>query len=378
MDLSLSQEQTMLKNAAADFFSQELPKSRVREIYQSESGYAPDLWEKMGQMGWQSMLIPEEYGGQGATLTTTGVLYEELGATLCPSPHLSSAVLSALTILEAGSEDQKSQLLPPIATGDRIVAFAFTEEEGRWGPEGVQLQAEQSNGSYILNGSKMFVPDAHVADELLLVARTGSGSDSQGITCFLVDRNAPGLSVRTQTGWLGEAMNEITVNDLQVPASAVIGEVGEAWDTLDNVLDKATGLLCAYMVGGCRQVLEMTVEYSQSRIQFGVPVGTFQRVQDHLIDALNMEQASRWTTYEALWKMDAGEPDASKSISMAKAVASDGYFRACEASHHVHAGVGVDMDYGLAYYTQKARTLQHYLGDAVHHRKRMARLMSED
>ncbi|MQG56435.1 MAG: acyl-CoA dehydrogenase [SAR202 cluster bacterium] len=377
MDLALTDEQTMLKTAAADFLSTELPKERTRELFDSETGFAPDLWEKIGQMGWASMLIPEEYGGQGADLATTGVLYEEMGARLCPSPHLSSAVLSALTILSAGSDAQKQSLLPPIANGDQIVAFAFTEDETKWGPDSIQLDASRQNGSYVLNGAKSFIPDAHVADSIMVVARTSSGDNGDGITCFLVDKDAAGLAVRTQTGWLGEVMNEVTLDGVTVADSAVIGDVGGAWSAVQKALDAATGVLCAYMVGGCREVLEMTVEYTQTRIQFGVPIGNFQRVQDHVIDALNMEQATRWTTYEALWKLDEGMPDAAVAISMAKAVASDGYFKACEAAHHVHAGVGVDMDYGLAFYTQKARTLQHYLGDAVHHRRRMAELMSD-
>ena len=290
------------------------------------------------------------------------------------SPHLSSAVLSALTILEAGSDGQKQGLLPSIARGHQILAFAFTESDGRWNAEGVQLQARRRNGSYVLNGSKVFVPDAHLADRFLIVARTSPGTGGDGITVFLVEKNTRGLSVRTQSGWLGDKLNEVTLDNVEATDSSVIGDVDRAWPALERVLDRATGALCAYMVGGCRRVLEMSVEYSKSRVQFGVPVGNFQRVQDHLINALNIEQAARWTTYEALWKLDEGQPDASQAISMAKAVASDGYFQACEAAHHVHGGVGVDMDYGLAHYTQKARTLQHYLGDAVYHRKRMAQL----
>ncbi len=377
MDLSLTDEQSMLKTAAADFLSQEMPKERARELFDSETGFAPDLWEKMGEMGWASMLIPTEYGGQGANLATTGVLYEEMGATLCPSPHLSSAVLSALTILDAGSDAQKQTLLPSIANGDQIIAFAYTEDEGKWGPDAIELDASRSNGQFVLNGTKSFIPDAHIADSIIVVARTAAGSDGDGLTCFLIDKDAEGLTIRQQTGWLGDAMTEITLAGVTVADSAVIGEVGGAWPSIEKALYAATGVLCAYMVGGCRQVLEMTVEYSQTRIQFGVPIGNFQRVQDHVIDALNMEQATRWTTYEALWKLDEGLPDAKIAISMAKAVASDGYFKACEAAHHVHAGVGVDMDYGLAFYTQKARTLQHYLGDAVHHRRRMATLMAD-
>jgi len=372
MDLGLSEEQTMLKDSAVEFLNAELPKTRVRELFESEDGFAPDIWKQMADLGWTGLIIPEEYGGAGADLQTLGVLYEELGAALCPSPHLSSAVLSALTIEGAGSDDQKKNLLPAIAKGEQTLAFAFTEPDYGWGPERVQLSARGEAGNYTLDGTKLFVPDAHIADQILVIGRTQGGQE-HGLTAFLVDKGAPGLSIRTQSGWLGDKMNEVTFDG--VKASEVIGPVNGIWPVLDKVIDKATGVLSAYMVGGCRTVLEMAVEYSQNRVQFGVPIGTFQRVQDWLIMGVNIEQSARWTTFEGLWKMDAEKEDASQAISMAKVVSSNGYFKAAEAAHHVHGGIGIDLDYGLTWYTQKARTLQHYLGDAVHHRARMARLM---
>ena len=371
MDLSLSHEQSMIKNAAAEFLRQELPKERVDELFRSEDGFDPELWKKMCDLGWTSMLLPREYGGQASDFTTMGVLYEELGASLCPSPLLSSSALSAQYILEVGSDEQKQALLPAIARGDQIVALALTEAAGGWDADSIDLSATPSDGSYVLRGTKAFVPDAHLADRLLVVGKTGDG-----VSVFLVDKGADGLAIRPHTGWLGDVLSEVTLDGVAVPASSVVGENGGAWNALAKALDRATILLCAYIVGGCRRVLEISVEYSQTRIQFGVPIGNFQRVQDHLINALNAEQSTRWTTYEALWKLDEGMPDAPLAISMAKAVASDEYFKACEAAHHVHGGIGVDMNYGLAYYTQKARTLQHYLGDAVHHRRRMAELMT--
>jgi len=372
MDLGLSEEQTMLKDSAVEFLNAELPKTRVRELFESEDGFAPDIWKQMADLGWTGLIIPEEYGGAGADLQTLGVLYEELGAALAPSPHLSSAVLSALTIEGAGSDEQKKNLLPAIANGEQTLAFAFTEPDYGWGPERVQLTARGEAGNYTLDGTKLFVPDAHIADQILVIGRTQGGQE-HGLTAFLVDKDAPGLSIRTQSGWLGDKMNEVTFDG--VKASDVVGPVNGIWPVLDGVLDKATGVLSAYMVGGCRTVLEMAVEYSQNRVQFGVPIGTFQRVQDWLIMGVNIEQSARWTTFEGLWKVDAGKEDAAQAISMAKVVSSNGYFKAAEAAHHVHGGIGIDLDYGLTWYTQKARTLQHYLGDAVHHRARMARLM---
>ena len=373
MDLSLSQEQTMVKNSAQEFLRQELPKERVDELFRSDTGHDPELWNKMGSLGWAGMSLPAEYGGQSSDFTTMGVLFEELGAALCPSPLLSS-VLAAQIVLEAGDDDQKQRLLPSIARGDIIAAVAYTEAGGSWDPDSVTLTATRHGDAFELSGAKAFVPDAHLADNLLVVGRTDG---SPGLSVFLVDRAARGLTVRPHTGWLGDVLCEVTLDGVRIQDSAVLGDPGAAGLGIESAIDRATALLCAYILGGCRRVLEISIEYSQNRIQFGVPIGNFQRVQDHLIEALNSEQATRWTTYEALWKLDGGAVDTQLAISMAKAVASDAYFTACEAAHHVHGGIGVDMNYGLAYYTQKSRTLQHYLGDAAHHRKRMAALLRE-
>ena len=155
-----------------------------------------------------------------------------------------------------------------------------------------------------------------------------------------------------------------------------MGPVDGAWPAIATSLDRGTALLCAYMAGGTQKVFEMARDYSQTRIAFGVPIGTFQRVQDHVIDALNEADAAKWSAYEALWKLDQDDPGASLSISMAKAVASTGFPSACEASHHVHAGIGTDLEFGLTQYTKRARTLQHYLGDAIYHKARMAKLLA--
>ena len=238
------------------------------------------------------------------------------------------------------------------------------------------MTASSGGGGYTLNGTKVFVPWAHVADQLLVVARTSSGANpADGISVFLVDKNASGVTVRQHSGWLGDKVCEIAFDNVQVPASGVVGDVGGAWGAVEKSIDRATSVLSAYMAGGAQRAYEMCRDYSTERIAFGVPIGTFQRVQDHIIVSLTEAEASKWTAYEALWRLDSGRADATVGISMAKAVASDGFNKACDASHNVHAGVGVDLDLGLTHYTARARTFQHYLGDATYHRRRMAELM---
>lgn len=376
MDLSLTSTQEILRDSARDFLSQECPRSFVRDVDESETGFSPELWQKMSEMGWVGMVLPEEYGGGGSSFMDLAVLTEEMGAACISSPLHSSVVLGGLTILYAGSEQQKRDVLPSVANGQRILAYAQTEPDYGWGPESINLSATKGNGTFSLNGTKLFIPDAQIADQIVVVARTSSGASPEtGITLFLVDRNAPGLSTRIISGWTGDKLNEITFNNVEVPASAVIGEEGSGWPTVERVLDRGGIINCAYIVGGLQRLLEITVEYSKNRIAFGVPIGTFQRVQDHIIVIVNDLEASRWTTNEALWKLDEGHADTGLSVAMAQVVASDGYPRSAEAAHHVHAGIGIDKEYGLYLYTKKARTMLSYLGDPVFHRQRVAQFL---
>ena len=376
MDLTLNEIQTMLQTSAREFMDDQLPKTRVLEIDDSESGFDSDLWERMAELGWPSLAVPEEYGGLGQGWVDLGVVSEVMGYYACPSPLLSSAVLSAQAILAAGSEEQKQAMLPGIAAGQQIYTLAYTEPDYSWSPSAVQTRAAAVNGGgYTLNGTKLFIPDANVADRILVAARTAEGAED-GLGLFAVDRASPGVSVRVMDGWIGPKACEVNFDNVAVSANDVIGDPAGAWSAVEAAMDRATAVLCAFMAGGTQAVYDMTREYSQSRIAFGVPIGTFQRVQDHVIDALTDADSAKWTAFEALWQLDEGMSDAQVGVSTAKAVASLGFPRACDAAHHVHAGIGADLEYGLTQYTKRARTLQHYLGDHVYHKARMARLMS--
>ena len=376
MDLALTSTQEILRDSARDFLTQECPRSFVRDVDETETGFSPELWQKMSEMGWVGMVLPEQYGGGGSSFMDLAVLSEEMGSACLSTPLHSSVVLGGLAILDAGSDQLKQDVLPSVANGQRILAFAQTEPDYGWGPESVNLAATRKNGSFTLNGTKLFIPDAQVADQIVLVARTSAGaSPDQGITLFLVDKNTPGISTRLVSGWTGDKLNEIIFDNAEVPASAVIGQVDGGWSTVERVLDRAGIIKCAYIVGGLQRILDITVEYSKNRIAFGVPIGTFQRVQDWIIMIVNDLEASRWTTNEALWKLDDGRSDAGLSIAMAQVVASEGYPRSAEAAHHVHAGIGIDKEYGLYLYTKKARSLLSYLGDPVYHRQRVAKFL---
>jgi alkylation response protein AidB-like acyl-CoA dehydrogenase len=376
MDLSLTGEQEMLKNSAREFLEKEAPRTVITDIDDSETGFSPELWKKMAELGWAGLLIPEAYGGLGSDLLTTAVLHEELGHAAVHTPLHSSAVLSALALMEGGSDAQKEQYLPGIASGERIFAFAFTEPNYGWSPEHVQVQAQSQGGGYVLNGTKLFVPDAQVADNIIVVARTAAGNGTgSGLTAFVVDKTAPGVTVRDLGGFTAGRLCEVTFENAQVPAANVIGQAGQAWSFIGPVIDKATLVTCAQSVGGAQAAFEITQGYVTTRIQFGVPIGTFQRVQDFVIDLVNHLDGSRWTTYEAIWKSDAAKPGIPEAVSVAKIAASEGFHTACNDAHRAHGGIGISKRYGLYLYTKASRSLYSYLGDPVYHRKRLVSLL---
>jgi alkylation response protein AidB-like acyl-CoA dehydrogenase len=378
VDLGLTDAQEMLRNNAHRFLLDKCSREVVREIDESKSGFSASLWKDVSDMGWPSIVIDERYGGMGSSLTDAGVLFEEMGWACMPSPLLSSSVLCALAIQQGGSAAQKEQYLPLIADGNRIVAFAFAEPTYGWSPESITVRAAQRGDEYLLSGTKLFVPDAGIADSYLIVARTGSGgADGSGLTLFLADKGTPGIAIREISGWTGAKLYEITLEKVALPAAAIVGEVNHGYEVIAPVIDKGTSLLCAYMLGGLQQMGDMAIAYSQSRIAFGVPISTFQRVQDMIITIVNDTEAVRWTTYEALSAIDNGAPerDVAEAVSVAKIVASEGFTRGTENAHYVHGGVSVDMKYGLYLYTKQSRTLFSYLGDPAYHKKRVARIM---
>jgi alkylation response protein AidB-like acyl-CoA dehydrogenase len=373
MDLGLTEAQEILKTTAANFIQQEYPKETLIALETTPTGMTPELFRTVAELGWLGILIPEAYGGEGRSCTDAAVLFEELGRGPVPGPYFSSGVLGALTVLHGGTEAQKHDLLPRVARGDCVLSLAVTEPHYGWRPETVQMRASLQRDSYTLNGVKLFVHDAQAATHLLCAVRTAPPSNgaSSGITLLLIDTTAPGVTIRTLPGWMSQVA-EVRFTNVQVPATAVLGDTeGQGWEALEAAALQAIPILCAYQVGSCQTVFDMAVAYSRTRVQFGQPIGRFQRVQDHIITIVNHLDAARWTTYEALWKLDTGRP-AAASVHLAKAVTSEAYLKVCDSGHEVHAGVGVIREYGLTLHTQRSRTLYHLLGDPRYHRRCLA------
>jgi len=369
MDLGLTETQEMLQTSARTFMQREAPKDAIVAMQREESSLDPALWRKAADLGWLGMLIPAEHGGSGGPLGDAAVLYEELGRGPLPGPFFSSAVLGALAVMEAGTETQRARLLPAIASGERIVSVAITEPNASWGPPGIALVPQRVNGGYRLDGTKLFVSDATAATDLVVAVRTGDGPND--LSLLLVDARARGVTARRLPGFVSWQC-EVSFERVEVGADGLLGgREHQGWAALQRALLRAWPILCAYMVGGCQQVFDLSVAHSRTRVQFGVPIGRFQRVQDHIVRLVNQLDSARWTTGEALWKLDSGRP-ATAAVHMAKAVASEAYLDACNAAHEVHAGMGSLVEYGLAAHTQMSRTLFHYLGDPRWHKRRMA------
>ena len=364
LDLALTQSQEMLRAAAREMVEREYSKEVLLQLESDDGELERSLWEKTAPAGWPGILIPAKYGGEGGSLTDAAVILEELGRGPTPGDFFSTAVLGVLSLLEAGSEEQQASILPRIATGEAGIALAATEARYGWKEELTRTKAVRRGDGFALNGVKLFVQDAGNANILICTATLEGGEAG----LFLVDVSLSGVSIRPLPGFLSDSF-EVRLDGVEVPESALMPG---GWDALDSAVLKALPVLSAYQVGACERVFKMTLEYANSRIQFGLPIGRFQRVQDHVIQIVNLKDAARWTTYEALWKLDENKSDAAAAVHVCAAVAREAYYQACNAAHEVHAGLGIMREYGLTLHTRMSRTLYHYLGDPAHHKARLA------
>ncbi len=379
MDYSFSEEQGMLKTMARDFLEKECPESFVREMEEDDEGYSPEVWRKIADLGWLGLIYPEKCGGAAGSIVDLTVLYEEMGRAMFPSPHLSTVVLCGQTILAAGSEEQKADLLPSIVSGDLILALALTEPESSWDgkawdAEGVAVSATADGDDYIIDGTKLFVHDAHIADYLLCVTRTRQGAvPEDGVTLFLVDAKSPGISYTLLRTTAGDKQSEVVFDKVRVPKKNMVGELNGGWPPLTKAMQVGAVLLCAEMVGAGQRLLELTVDYAKTRIQFDMPIGINQYVQEHCVYLLSEVESSRWVTYQAAWRLSEGLPY-DMEVAIAKAWTSDAHDRACWRAHQVFAGVGFTIDAGvLPLYSRRAKGQQLYLGDTAHHLKKVAK-----
>jgi alkylation response protein AidB-like acyl-CoA dehydrogenase len=367
MDFDLTEGQEMLREAARGFLSTACPTSLVRDMAEDEEGHPRQLWQKMGEMGWMGMIIPEEYGGAGADFLDLIVLLEEMGRACLPGPFFSTVVLGGLAVLEAGSEEQKEEILPLLAEGRLLLTLAWTEPSATYAAEGIRTKATPTEEGFLLQGTKLFVPDAHVSDYLICAARTKETERPEdGITLFLVDAGSPGVTCTLLKTIAGDKQCEVIFDNVKVPSTGVLGQLHEGWSVLDRVLEKAVVAQCAEMAGGARRVLEMTVEYAKERTAFGHPIGSYQAIQHYCADMLVDVDGCSLLTYNAAWRLGEGLPT-TREVAIAKALISEKFRRAATVAIEIHGAIGFTAEHDLPLYFKRAKAWEVSLGDTGSH-----------
>jgi alkylation response protein AidB-like acyl-CoA dehydrogenase len=372
MDFSFTEEQDMLRKSARDFLAKECPKAKVREMAKDEKGYDPQMWHHMAELGWMGLILPEEYGGMGAGFMDLVILMEEMGRNILPGPFFSTVALCALPLLEYGSSEQKTRFLPQIAKGEAVWTFGLIESSGRYKASEVKFRAVSEGTNHVLQGHKLFVTDAHVADHILVAGRTGKGEKPEdGITLFIVNAREPNVKIEAIPTVGGDRQFKVDLDKVAVPGDNVLGRIGEGWDIVEFMLQRAAVLKCAEMSGACQAVLDMTGSYAKERIQFGRPIGSFQAIQHKLADMLIDVEAVQYLLYQAAWGVTVGSPSPWQ-ISAAKAKANEAYQRICIEAIAAHGAIGYSLDHDVGLYYRRVKAAQYAAGDTDLHRERIA------
>jgi len=377
MDIGFSEEQELLRDTARKFLDSECPTKFVREMMATEHAVTDAFWRQLAENGWLGITYPEAEGGSGLGLVDLVVLMEEIGRAVMPGPYPATVLLGGAAIAAVGSPEQRREWLPRIAGGEVKATLALTEPNARWDAAGITATAREARGGFTLTGAKMFVPDAHLADVLIIAARSRDGSTMEdGVSLFLVPKDAAGLTIRRLPS-VDETRKlcEVTLENVAVPGSALLGELHQGWAPLQRVIDRAAVALSAEMCGAAQRVLDMTVDYAKLRVAFGKPIGTYQGVKHKCADMLVEIENAKSLTYYAAWAVDEGEADAPLAVSMAKAAASDAGRKVCAAGIQLHGGIGMTWEHDLQLYLKRAKADEVMFGDATWHRERIARLM---
>ncbi len=371
MNFAFSEEQEELRRTVRAFLESKSPSAEVRRLMETTEGYDPAVWNQMGaEMGLQGLAIPEEFGGQGFTFVELCIVLEEMGRVLLCGPFFSTVVLAANAILNAGTDAEKKALLPGIASGDTKAALAFTEPSGKWDADGITMQASQSGSDWVLNGEKMFVLDGHVADLIVVVARTAGSNGTDGISFFTVAGDAAGLT-RTALATMDQTRKQAKLEFANVKATP-LGEAGTGWAALSKTLDQAAIALANEGVGGAQFVLDMSVQYAKDRVQFGRPIGSFQAIKHKCADMLLEVESGKSAAYYAAWAAAEDNDEVPVVAALAKAYVSDAYFHCTAENIQIHGGIGFTWEHDAHLYFKRAKSSEIFLGDATYHRELLA------
>lgn len=379
MDWSLSESQEMLRQTARDFLQKQCPKTLVRAMETDKIGYSPELWRGMADLGWLGLPFPEKYGGADGSILDLAILAEEQGRAVAPVPFQATVSQFGLAILLGGSEAQRQRYLPAIANGELIGSVAQLEPRIGYEPEHIGMRARKEARDYILQGTKIFVDWAHIANVVLVLARTGDpGPDGQGgLSLFVVPTESPGIRITPMTTIAEGQTHEVVFDNVRVPAENLVGELNKGWATLHPARQRAVMCKCAEMVGGAAAAYEMSLQYSKQRQAFGRPIGGFQLIQDKLIRMVANLDTMWVSTYYAIWSLDQGLPS-DYEVAIAKAQASRGYRDICVEGHEIHAGIAFFREHDLQLYYRRSKLAELEFGDSRFHWKQVARELAKN
>ncbi|MBW1641714.1 MAG: acyl-CoA/acyl-ACP dehydrogenase [Deltaproteobacteria bacterium] len=367
MDLDFTSEQEMLRKSVVEFLSKECPFEHVKELEESEDGYSQKIWKKMAELGWMELYFPEEYEGLGDPFINVTLIMEEMGRAAFPSPYFSTVVVCGLILLEGGSEKQKKDLLPKIASGKLIMALAQYEQEAGYAETGINMPATPSGDNYVLNGTKMFVMDANVANKMIVAANV----ENAGTTLFLVDAKDKGIAIRKIPTIGKDNTCEVVFDNVSVSKDNIIGKPGDGWEVLEKMGNKAIVAKCAEMLGGCKESIDMTAAYAKQRVQYSTPIGAFQAIQHYMANMKLAYDTSINYLHLAAWMADKGTLTGLESSTL-KAQVNEQYKFITERSVQIHGGIGTTREFDIGLFYRRAKAFEYVLGDTQHHYERIA------
>ncbi len=378
MDISFNDDQVEISSQARRFLENECPIEFVREMFEDVRGFTDELWSKMAELGWMGVHIPEEYDGIGLGFMELCIILEEQGRALLPAPYYSTVVLAAELLLEAGNKEQRKNYLPRIAVGEIRGTLALQEPDSGPVPGYIQMKARAKGNNYILSGTKLFVPDAHVSDFLICAARTQAGNDpAKGITLFLVDTNAKGVSITPLLAMDGTRKQcRVQFKNVAVSRDNILGKVHLGWKPLKRVIMRALVGLSAENVGGAQKAMDIAVEYAMTREQFNQPIGAFQAIKHKCAEMLVDVEGSRSLLYYAAWAQEEEKSQvASLAASAIKVFSSDAFRNVTTSGIQVLGGMGCTWEHDLHLYLKRAKANQVALGDSAFYREEVARML---
>jgi alkylation response protein AidB-like acyl-CoA dehydrogenase len=371
MRWSPTEEQDELRRVVRRFLEEKSPATEVRRLMETPEGYEPGVWKQLSQeLGLPGVHIPESYGGQGLGFVELGIVLEEMGRALLCAPYFASLALAANAILNAGSEDERRALLPGIAAGETLATLAIAEPNGRWDAGGVALEARRDGSGWRLHGEKSFVVDGVTADLIVVAARVPGSTGRDGLGLYHLRGDASGLARRPLVAL--DPTRKLARLTFTGARAESLGEVGAAAPALEKTLDQAAALLANEMVGGAQKLLEMTVEYAKTRVQFGRPIGSFQAIKHKCADMLMALELARSSAYYAVACADEAHDELPAVASLAKAQGSDAYLEIAAESIQIHGGLGFTWEQDVHLYFKRAKASEVLLGDPTYHRELLA------